>query len=144
MKENSYKYIPIDVYKRELYVWVGKDLNVLKEWVKTEFTQDDEVDFLNYIISFQELTTAAASFFYNNKNGTGIIWLPEFPNDINDAKSLACIAHEVLHATFHVLNFCRVEYSYDGNNEAFTCLHEHIFRNVLEDKFYTEFKTEET
>jgi hypothetical protein len=51
-------------------------------------------------------------------------------------KEYVALAHELLHATFHVLNFCHVEYSYDGNNESFTYLLEHLTRWALEKDGY--------
>ena len=118
-----------------MYVWVG-DLEHMKQWVAKEFTEDDETEFVKYVVTFTQTKSQAASYFYNNCNGTGIIWIPDFPTNLIQC---ATILHEVMHSTFFMLDFCGVDYCVGGNNEAFTYLGEHIFRNVMTDDGYEEF-----
>lgn len=127
----EFKYIPCDIYKRGIWVFVGS-LDELKSWVKTEFTYDDEEEFVNMVLGLKK-RNEAASFNYDNHNGQGVVHIYDFPTD---PKEYAALSHELLHATFHVLNFCSVEYAYDGNNEAFTYLLEHLMRNALETEGY--------
>ena len=62
-----------------------------------------------------------------------MVLIPKYPET---PKERAALVHELLHATFHILNFCHVEYTYDGNNEHFTYLMEHLTRCALETEWY--------
>ena len=125
------KYIPCDIYKRGIWVFVGS-LDELKSWVEKEFTYEDEKEFVDMVLGLKK-RNEMASFNYDMLNGQGVVHIYKFPTD---PKEYAALSHELLHATFHVLNFCNVEYAYDGNNEAFTYLLEHFMRNALEREGY--------
>ena len=125
-------YIPCDIFKRGIDVFCGT-LDEFKAWVNDTFTYDDDVDFVKMVNGLEENKIGMASFNYNNLNGTGVILLEKQPET---PKEIAALAHEALHATFHMLNCCHVEYCYDGNNETFTYVMEHLMRNALEfDKY---------
>ena len=126
------KYIPCDVYKRGIYVFIGS-LSELKSYVKSTFTEEEYEDFVDMVMKTEHKETYSASFFYNNLDGQGIVHVPRYPRTPIE---IGALAHEILHATFHVLNFCHVEYTYDGNNEAYTYLHEHLMRGAFEENGY--------
>jgi hypothetical protein len=127
------KYIPCDIYKRGIWLFVGT-LVELKSWVKKEFTYDDETDFVEMVLGLKK-RNEAASFIYDNHNGQGVVHIYDLPKE---PKEYATLAHELLHATFFVMNFCNVEYAYDGSNEPYTYLLEHLTRNALELEGYEE------
>lgn len=127
-------YIPCDIYKRGISVFIG-GLDDFKAWVKKEYTDDSEQEFVSMVMELNEGNVGMASFNYDNQNGQGVILVPKFPDT---PKEYAALVHELLHATFHILNFCHVDYTIDGSNEAFTYLMEHLTRNALEKERYSE------
>lgn len=126
------KYIPCDIYKRGIYVFIGS-LKEFKGWVKKEYTDEIDKGFAEMVEMLDVNNVGIASFNYNNQDGQGVVLIPKYPSN---PKEYAALAHELLHATFHVLNFCRVEYSYNGSNECFTYLLEHLTRCALERNGY--------
>lgn len=127
------KYIPIDVYKRCIHIFIGS-LDEFKKWAKDYYTDEEDQDFLNCVLKTEQ-GFAHARFFFNYKVGTGVVLTPIFPdNEIE----IAALSHELLHATFFIANYCGLEYSYDGSNEHFTYLHEHLVRNALEKEGYKD------
>ncbi len=126
------KYIPCDIYKRGISIFIGS-LKEFKAWVKREYTDGTDKGFAEMVEKLDEDNVGMASFNYNNQDGQGVVLIPKYPSN---PKEYAALAHELLHATFHVLNFCHVEYSYDGNNESFTYLLEHLTRWALEKDGY--------
>lgn len=129
-------YIPCDIYKRGINVFVGS-LVEFKAWINKNYTEQCEQEFVDMVMGLKEQNIGMASFNYNNMDGHGVVLIPKFPET---PKEYAALVHELLHATFHILNFCHVEYTYDGNNEAFTYLLEHITRWALEKDNYSEIK----
>ena len=132
------KYIPCDIYKRGISVFIG-NLDEFKAWVKKDYTDEEEHEFVDMVMGLKEENCGMASFNYDNRNGQGVILIPKYPDS---PKERAALAHELLHATFHILNFCHVDYTYDGNNEAFTYLMEHLTRNALELEGYEDVNKE--
>ena len=128
------KYIPCDIYKRGITVFLGS-LDELKRWVKSEYVADEEKDFAAFIQSLKKEKIGGASFNYNNNDGQGIVLFHKFPET---PKEIACVDHELLHATFHLLDFCNVDFICGGSNEAYTYLHEHLMRNALEKEGYID------
>lgn len=126
------KYIPCDIYKRGISVFIGT-LDEFKTWVKKEYTDKEEKDFVRMVLGLEEC--GMASFNYNNMDGQGVVLISNYPET---PKEHAALEHELLHATFHVLNFCHVEYCIDGSNEAFTYMLEHLTRWALEKEGYNE------
>lgn len=127
------KYIPIDIYKRCIYVFIGT-LDEFKAWVNGYFDDESEKEFCEVVSRYKD-DKSMASFHYDGNNGQGVILIPAFPKS---PKEYAALVHELLHATFFILNYCNVEYAYDGNNEAYTYLLEHLTRNALEKEGYKE------
>ena len=130
----KFKYIPCDIYKRGITVFVGT-LCEMKSWVSKNYTDDDEKDFVDMVMSLRDGDHTAASFSYNSADGEGIVLIPRIPNT---PKEHAMLSHELLHAAFHLLGFCRVEFSYGGSNEPYAYLLEHLTRNALEKSGYED------
>ena len=130
------KYIPCDIYKRGISVFIGS-LDEFKTWVENDYTAEEEKEFVDMVMGLKVEYCGMASFNYDNCNGQGVILIPRYPET---PKEYAALVHELLHATFHVLNFCHVDYTIDGSNEAFTYLMEHLTRNTLELEGYKEIK----
>lgn len=128
------KYIPCDIYKRGITVFIGT-LDQFKDWVKKDYTSESEKEFVDMVLALDEDSIGMASFNYDYKNGQGVVLLPDFPNN---PKEIAALAHEMLHATFFIMDFCRVDYNKDTDNEPFAYLHEHLMRNALEKDGYNE------
>ena len=133
MSKAVVKYIPVDVYKRGIYVLIGS-LKDLKYFVDREYTADEQTEFLEMVLNLKEESIGYASFNYDSEGG-GIVLIPKVPKT---PKEVAALVHELLHATFHILNYCGVEYCYDGNNEHFTYVLEWLTRNALNMKGYKE------
>ena len=128
------KYIPVDIYKRCIYVFIGT-LEELRTWIKKEYCDSSEEDFVSMVMSLKEEEVGMASFNWETNNGTGVILLPEYPES---PKEIAALTHELLHATFFILDMCHVDYNSSGSNEAFTYLMEYLTRNGLEKEGYEE------
>ena len=132
------KYIPCDIFKRGIGVFIGT-LEQFKKWVSIDYTSDDEKAFIEMILNLEENDVGIASFNYDYKNGNGIVLLPKFPKT---PKEIAALAHEMMHATFFIMDFCQVDYNKNTNNETFTYVHEHLMRNALEETGYEEVRNE--
>ena len=134
MSKAEVKYIPIDIYKRCIYVFMGS-LDEFKLWVKNTYIYDEEKDFVNMVLGLTEDSIGMASFNWETNNGTGVILLPKYPES---PEEIAALIHELLHATFFILDMCHVDYNSSGSNEAFTYLMEYLTRNSLEKEGYEE------
>jgi hypothetical protein len=134
----KYKEISVDIYKRYVYVFVGS-LSEFKEWVTKTYIYDEEKEFVNMVLLLKEDEIGMASFNWDSKGGTGAVLIPKWPKT---PKEVAALVHELLHATFWILDLCRVDYDSTGSNEAFTYLMEHLTRNALEDYGYNKITTE--
>lgn len=125
------KYIPCDIYKRGIEIFIGSPKE-LKEYFKKNYNEDEDDRKFNY--SLENCNYGIADFHCGN--GYGIVRIPKFPNT---PEEIAYTAHELLHATMWVLWYCGVEYSNDNiNNEHYTYLLEHLVRNTLEKKGYKD------
>ena len=129
------KFIPCDMWKRGIYVFIGT-LFELKDWVFNETKDEWSEEFLDMIRGLDETKIGIASCNYDN-DGTSVILMPKFPKT---PKELAYVGHEILHATFLMLDYCGVEYIPHSHNETFTYLDEHITRNVYEKTGYEDYK----
>lgn len=123
----KYKFIPVSIYKREIGVFIGSRTE-FRNWVEKEYKNDEDYRGLVDLIQDSGVRTEAASFWYNESTGDGIIELPKFPKT---PREIAECTHEALHATFQILDFVGVSYEKDGSNESFTYLLEHIVNNIL-------------
>lgn len=130
------KYIPIDIYKRYIYIFIGS-LDEFKSWVQKEYNNDEEKAFVSMVMNIKEDEIGMASFNWDRIGGTGVVLIPKYPKT---PKGRAALGHELLHATFFIIDLCRVEYIEQGNNEAFTYLFEYLERNALENIGYEEIK----
>jgi hypothetical protein len=134
MSKAKVKYIPIDIYKRCIYIFIGS-LDEFKLWVKNTYTYDKEKEFVEMVLRLTEDTIGMASFNWDSAGGTGVVLIPKMPKT---PKETAALIHELMHATFCVLDFCQMDYNPNGSNEAFTYLMEHLTRNALEKEGYEE------
>lgn len=121
----KYKIIPIDLYKRDITVFIGTH-DDFKEWIAQYNVPTSWEQLVENIVDSDD--SALASYWYNNKNGNGIIELPWHPKS---AYEISVASHEALHATFHTLDYIGIEYVVNGSNESFTYLHEYILNNIL-------------
>jgi len=121
------KTIPCDPYRRDIDVFIGSHEELLK-YANKHLKDDCLLD----IIKNVNPDDYDASFYYRG-DGTGIVHIYKMPTT---PVEISVAGHEVLHATFHVLNYCGVEYQVNGSNEAFTYLHQWILQNVLDKKGY--------
>ena len=101
MSKAVVKYIPVDVYKRGIYVLIGS-LKDLKYFVEKEYTADEQTEFLEMVLNLKEENIGMASFNYDSEGG-GIVLIPKEPKT---PVEVAALVHELLHATFHILNYC--------------------------------------
>lgn len=123
----KYKRIPIDIYKREVLVFIGSH-EEFKKWAEEYFSFiPSYFDFLRMISNSDG--TAQASTYFNEEDGTVIIEIPSFPKSPTD---IAYVVHEIMHAVFDICNYCKVEYIVDGANEPFTYLGEFIANRVFD------------
>lgn len=128
----KYKIIPLDLFKRSIIVFIGSHKE-FKRWIPYYFGDDKEYDSLIELVEENNYNDVQASFWYNGTTGEGIIELPKMPRT---PKEIAYTAHEALHATFHTLDYCGIEYIKNGSNETFTYLLELIISNLLEIENY--------
>ena len=132
------KYIPIDIYKRYIYVFIGY-LHEFKSWVQKEYNSDKEKAFVSIVMSLKEDKIGMASFNWDGVGGTGVVLIPKYPKSPQER---AALGHELLHATFFIMDLCHVEYIENSNNESFTYLFKYLERNALENIGYEEIKKE--
>lgn len=122
----KFKYINIDLYKRDITVFIGSH-EEFKEWVSSYKIPTSWEQLIESIIESDD--EAVASFWYNRNNGNGIIELPKHPKTTSE---ISIAAHECLHATMHVLSYVNIPCIPNEANEAYTYLLEHILEKVLE------------
>lgn len=128
----KYKYVPVDIYKRGIHIFIGSRTE-LRRWANKYFEDDKEYRDLIELINETEVKSEAAVFWYNKSTGDGIIEIPKFPYT---SKEIAYCTHECLHATCNLLDFVGVEYVPNGSNESFTYLLEHFVYNLLNKDTY--------
>lgn len=122
----KYKHIKIELYKREITIFIGSH-EEFKEWIKTYDCPETWNIVINQILESDD--NAEASYWFNDINGNGIIELhyhPKSPEEIGTA------AHECLHATMRILSFIGIPCFANEANEAYTYLLEYILEQVLD------------
>jgi hypothetical protein len=125
------KYIPCDIYKRGITVFIGNPKELILYCKKTYNEDKDDAEF-NY--SLEHCSYGAADFHYGN--GYAVVRLPKFPKK---PEEIAYTTHELLHAAMWILWYCGVEFGdYNKSNEALTYLLEHLVRNTLEPTGYED------
>lgn len=122
----KYKNISIDLYKRDITVFIGSHED-FQEWVSSYKAPASWQQLVESIIESDD--NALASYWYNRKNGNGIIELPVHPKS---AEEIAITAHEVLHCVMHVLSYVGIPCIPHESNEAYTYLMEYLMERVLE------------
>ena len=110
----KYKNINIDLYKRDITVFIGSHED-FQEWVSSYKAPTSWQQLVESIIVSDD--NALASYWYNSKNGNGIIELPVHP------KSAGVI---------HVLSYIGIPCIPHESNEAYTYLMEYLMERVLE------------
>ena len=126
----KYKVITIDIYKRDITVFIGSH-EEFQDWVSQYNVPNNWEQLIESIIESDD--NALASYWYNKSNGNGIIELPCHPKT-ND--EIATAAHECLHCVFHCMSYVGIPFIEHGSNEAFTYLLEYILSHVLDYENY--------
>jgi len=125
------KYIPCDIFKRGITVFIGNKEEFIAYCEKTYNEDEDDKEF-NY--SLKNCEYGFADFHCGN--GYCIVRIPSFPKT---PKEIAATAHELLHATMWLLWYSGVDFNNrDFKNEAYTYLHEHLVRNTFEINGYED------
>ena len=126
----KYKNIRIELYKRDITVFIGSH-EEFKEWIK----KCDFPETWNTIITqiLKSDDNAEASYWYNNNNGNGIIELKKHPETTEE---ICTAVHECLHCVIRVLSYIGIPCVEYAANEAYTYLLEYILTNVLDYKGY--------
>lgn len=122
----KYKCIRIELYKRDITVFIGSH-EEFKEWIKTNDCTETWRDIINQILESDD--NAEASYRHNAIDGNGIIELHYHPKS---PKEIAIAAHECLHATMRVLSFIGIPCFDNEANEPYTYLLEYILEQVLD------------
>lgn len=127
----KWKYIRADVYKRGITVYVGPKES-LPDFVEKAFSENKKL-----IEEVKEHTKSSGveATTYLEEGGQSLIWVPKFPKN---PKQIAIMAHEILHATFVLLDHVGVEYRYEGPNEPYTYLFEYFLNRALNEKGYRD------
>lgn len=127
----KYKNIHIDIYKRDITVFIGSHSEFM-EWIKNNEPSEKWENLIQLIINSDD--SAEASFWRNTFNGNGIIELQSHPKSSSE---IATAAHECLHAVMHILSFVGVSYIEGDSNEPYTYLLEYLLENILD---YNDYK----
>nr|DAG97145.1 MAG TPA: Putative neutral zinc metallopeptidase [Crassvirales sp.] len=122
----KYKCIRIELYKRDITVFIGSH-EEFKEWIKTNDCTETWRDIINQILESDD--NAEASYWHDAVNGNGIIELHYHPKS---PKEIAVAAHECLHATMRILSFIGIPCFDNEANEPYTYLLEYILEQVLD------------
>lgn len=128
----KYKYIPCDIYKRGITIFIGSKEEFIAYCKETYNEDEDDED---YVHEIKRCAYGYADFHYGN--GYAAVRIPYYPKTPID---IAATAHELLHATQWLLWYSGVEYDNSNcNNEAYTYLHEHLVRNTFEEEGYKDY-----
>lgn len=122
----KYKVIHIDIYKREITIFIGSHKE-FKEWISDYRDLEYWEDTVKAIQNSDD--DALGSYWYNENDGNGIIELPEHPKSKED---IAIAAHECLHCVIHCLSYVGIPLYNDEANEPYTYLLEYILTQVLD------------
>ena len=132
----AYKqYIPCDIYKRGVTVFLGSYDELLK-YVKEIYIDKDDDDDIEFYNRMKNLRGGAADFHAGD--GYIIVRLPKFPETPDE---IADAEHELLHATFWMLDDCGVQES--SPYEEHTYLLSWLTLNALTKDKYEEISYEE-
>ena len=123
------KYINCDIYKRGVSVFIGSYKEMLA-WAKKEFTNPIYKDFLE---SMEEAREGDADSHYDQ--GSCIVRIKSFPKT---PEEISLLDHELLHATFYILDYSGVTFIHGDPNEAYTYLKEYLMCQALTPEGYEE------
>lgn len=133
-----FKYIHCDLYKRGIFIFIG-NCEELSKWAKKVYNEPCEQDLIDSVEQFctseRYGNQGVAGSCYDSSSGQWLIHLPEFSFEY-DPVAITNLSHEILHATFGMLDYVGVEYRYGGSNEPYTYLHEYFLKNALIEKGY--------
>lgn len=127
----KYKVIHVDIYKRDITVFIGSH-EEFKSWIETYKVPTSWEKLVEAVIESED--DAEASYWYNSNNGNGIIELKRHPEDKED---ICTAAHECLHAVIRMLSYLNIPCIENDGNEPYTYLLEYLLRNVLD---YNDYK----
>lgn len=139
MKKVKLKYIPINIYRLTLTVFVG-DFNEFYNFIKleTKGEENDYSDLLDILEKDKEYPMLCASTYWNSKTRTPIVYLPSLstkPRDLNGA------CHELGHVTRIILDDIGVKTTVD-NDEAFQYLQGYLMEQVYTKDGYEELQND--
>ena len=121
------RYIKASIYRRGIVVFYGTRQECY-DWAKKTFTEEDDMTLINDLKEDINNKDAIGTV-YNIGGGQSLVWLPKYPKTY---KEIGSFTHEILHATLNLLDFCGVEYRYNGSNEPYTYLMEFFVTKALE------------
>ena len=124
----EYKYIPCDIYKRGVSLFVGSYDEMLS-WAKKTYTEPEYNDFLT---SMEESAPGGAADTHYDL-GSCVVRVGKKPES---EAEIAVLGHELLHAAFYIMDYCGLRYEMYHPNEHFTYLFEWLLRCALEDGQY--------
>lgn len=127
----KWKYIRSDTYRRGITIFIGNSEEYV-DFLKNSSYKDDE-ELIERATNIRN-RNALACCYNDNNEGQSIIYLPFFPST---PARIACLGHEILHAVFHILDWCGVKYS-EESEEAFTYLYEFFLNRALTEKGYKD------
>lgn len=122
----KFKIITIDIYKRDITVFIGSHED-FQQWVTSYNIPASWEQLIESIVESDN--NAIASYWYNRNNGNGIIELPCHPKKVEE---IGVAAHEVLHCVMHILAYIGIPCIPHEANEAYTYLLEYILTKVLD------------
>lgn len=122
----KFKIIHIDIYRRDITVFIGNH-DEFKAWIAGYEVPSSWEQLVENVIESED--DAEASYWYNSNNGNGIIELQKHP-EIKEEIGVA--AHECLHAVMRILSYINIPCIPDEANEAYTYLLEYILTKVLD------------
>ena len=122
----KFKVIPIDIYKRDITVFIGTH-DEFKAWVASYHVPSSWEQLVESIVESED--NAIASYWYNINNGNGIIELAYHPEK---KEEIGIAAHECLHCIMHTLSYVGIPCIPHEANEAYTYLLEYLLVRVLD------------
>ena len=125
----KHKYIPCDIYKSGIHVFIG-EYNEMIKWAEKFY---HEKEYIPFIESMRESRAGYADTHYYL--GNVIVRLPIFPTSAED---IAVTTHEIYHAACALLQHAGIEYVEESTNEVYAYLIEHLMRNILKEKGYNK------
>lgn len=130
MEKAKWKYIRADVYRRGITIFIGSREELNKFVEKAFKGMPKFIEDVKESDGSHSLGTT-----WVEEGGQSLIWIPKFPKTPTQIGNLS---HEILHATFALLDYVGVEYRYDGPNEPYTYLQEYFLVKALTKRGYKD------